>query len=94
MSAAEEIEIIVRPRRQVTLPSELCQQLGITVGDRLELRVEGQTLIARPKKALARKALGELRQVFAASAVREKELQEYARKVREGLSSEHHEPEA
>lgn len=90
----EEIEIIIRPRRQVTLPSELCQQLGIAVGDRLELRVEGQTLIARPKKALARKALSELRQVFGSAAVSEKELQEYARKVRTELSLEHNEKKA
>ena len=43
----------------VTLPREICEQLGIGPGDMLELSVEEQVLIARPRKTLALEALKE-----------------------------------
>jgi AbrB family looped-hinge helix DNA binding protein len=88
MSAALEAEVIVREKRQITLPADLCRQLGIQVGDHLEVTLEGNALIARPKKAMARQALRELQAVFASSGVGEVEIQEYARKIREQLSAE------
>ena len=88
MAAGLEAEVVVREKRQITLPADLCRQLGIQVGDHLEVRLQGNALIARPKKAMARQALRELRAVFASSGVGEEEIQEYARKVREQLSAE------
>ncbi len=88
MSAALEAEVVVREKRQITLPADLCRQLGIRVGDHLEVTLEGDALIARPKKTIARQALRELQAVFASSGVGEEEIQEYARKVREQLSAE------
>lgn len=82
-----ETEVVWRDKRQITLPAEICERLGLKVGDRLEVRLEGDTLIARPKKAVALEAL-ELRRVFAASGVSEQDLQAYARQVRERLSAE------
>ncbi len=82
-----EIEIIVRDKRQITLPAEICKRLGISVGDRLEVRLEGETLIARPKKAVAREALRELRELFSTAGISEQELQEHAQGVRSRLNA-------
>lgn len=82
MSEALKAEVVVRERRQITLPADLCRQLGIRVGDHLEVRLEGNALIARPKRTTALQALRELQAVFASSRVGEEELQEYARKLR------------
>jgi len=81
-------EAILRQRRQLTLPREVCQQLGITVGDRMELTVEGDALIARPAKRLALDALQEIQRAFAEAALSERELQEAGRQVRRQLSAE------
>ena len=82
MSEALKAEVIVREKRQITLPADLCRQLGIQVGDHLEVTLEGDVLIARPKRTTALQALRELQAVFASSGVSEEQLQEYARKLR------------
>jgi len=87
MSKVLRAEIVVRQRRRITLPAKLCRQLGIQVGDRLQLRLEGGAVVARPKRALALQALRDLQAVFASSGVSEEEIQEYARKLREQLSA-------
>jgi AbrB family looped-hinge helix DNA binding protein len=94
MPQSEEAEIVVRNKRQITLPAEICERLGISVGDRLEVRVEGETLIARPKRAIAREALRELREVFASAGVGEEQLQEYATKIRSRLYAERYDKKA
>lgn len=84
------IDVTVRPKRQVTLPKEICQQLGISEGDTLELTLDGALLVARPKKARALEALNEIRQVFKRSGVTENELQETGMKVRRELMGSRH----
>lgn len=80
-------DVTLRPRRQLTLPAEVCEALGLQVGDRLELSVEGEErLVVKPKKGLALQALREIQRLFAASEVTEEELQEEGRRVRERLS--------
>ncbi len=80
-------EVTLRPRRQLTLPAEICDALGLETGDRLELSVEAEgRLVARPKKRLALEALREIQEAFAASEVTEDELQEEGRRVRQRLS--------
>lgn len=79
-------DITLRPRRQLTLPPEICELLGLQVGDRLELSVTDDALLVRPKKAVALKALTEIQRVFNESGVTEEELQEEGRKIRERLS--------
>lgn len=81
-------DIVVRPRRQVTIPREVCEQLGIRPGDVLELTVEGSAIVARPKKAVALKALKEIQQAFQRSGVTEAELLEVGRRVRQQLARE------
>ena len=82
------MDVVVRPKRQVTLPKEVCERLGIEPGDSLELSLEGATLIARPKKTIALEALQEIRDAFQRSGITEDELQVTGRQVREELTRE------
>ncbi|MDD5190256.1 MAG: AbrB/MazE/SpoVT family DNA-binding domain-containing protein [Dehalococcoidales bacterium] len=75
-------DIVVRPKRQVTLPKDICQRLGIETGDTLEITVVGATMVARPKKTLAMEALNEIREAFKRSGVTEEQLLEATRVVR------------
>jgi AbrB family looped-hinge helix DNA binding protein len=78
-------DIIIRDKRQITLPRKLCEQLGVEPGDRLSLYVEGDKLVAKPKKSVALNALQELHRIFQASDVTEKELLKTARRIRREL---------
>jgi AbrB family looped-hinge helix DNA binding protein len=82
------IDVTVRQRRQMTLPRELCDVLGIQPGDRLEIAVEGDILVGRPKKRLALEALKEIQDAFARSGMTEAELQAAGRRVRRQLARE------
>ena len=76
------IDVVVRPKRQVTLPKEICEQLGIAPGDTLEFTTDGATLIGRPKKARAMDSVREIRAMFKASGITEAELQESGKAIR------------
>ena len=84
------INVVVRPKRQVTLPREICEQLGISPGDKLELVLEGDALVAKPKKTIALEALREIREAFKRSGVTEAELQEAGQRTRQNLTSNRH----
>ncbi len=86
----QSLDVVLRDRRQITLPAELCTKLGLQVGDRLEVRLEDDTLVVKPKKALALRALREIQAAFAASGMTEEELQESGRKIREEIYRERH----
>ncbi|HSW58705.1 MAG TPA: AbrB/MazE/SpoVT family DNA-binding domain-containing protein [Dehalococcoidales bacterium] len=81
-------DVVLRPKRQVTLPREVCDQLAIQPGDVLEVTVEDNTLIARPRKAVALEALKEIQQAFERAGVTERELQKAGKKVRRELARE------
>ncbi len=83
-------EVTLRPRRQLTLPAEICEILGIEVGDRLEVSVVDDELLVRPKRAAALRALRGIRRAFAESGISEEELQAEGRRIRERLSRERH----
>ena len=80
-------DVTLRPKRQLTLPPEVCEALGLQVGDRFELYVAGNSLVLKPKKALALDALEQIQAAFQDSPLKEEELQEEGRRVREQLSS-------
>jgi AbrB family looped-hinge helix DNA binding protein len=80
--------VVLRPKRQVTLPREICEQLGIQPGDILEITVEEGTLIARPRKAAALEALKEIQQAFARSGITEQELRETGKRIRREAAGE------
>ena len=88
------IDIVVRPKRQVTLPGEVCEMLGIKPGDRLELIVDGDKFIARPVKTVALEALREIRETFERYGMTEEELQESGRRARHSLTRDRYAEEA
>lgn len=80
-------DVTLRPRRQLTLPAEVCDVLGLEAGDRLELSVgEGGLLVVKPKKAIALETLREIQKAFSSSDIIEEELQGEGKRVRERLS--------
>ena len=79
---------VLRDRRQVTLPREVCEALGIKPGDGLELRVQDGAVIIRPGRVAALEALEELRRAIAESGVTEEELLESGRQIRDDLFRE------
>lgn len=90
MAGEKEEEVTLRTKRQLTLPAGICEALGIEPGDRLELSVEGDVLMARPIKAKARDALREIRESFARSGIGEEELLAAGRSSRRALKRERH----
>ena len=81
-------DVVLRPKRQVTIPKEICQLLGIGPGDVLELRVEDSKMIARPKKNIALDSLREIQSALKRAGISEEELQESGREIREELARE------
>ena len=79
-------DVVLRPKRQITLPKEICDQLGIEAGDVLEVTVEDSTLVARPRKKVALEALKEIQEAFQRSGISEAELQKAGRRTRKELA--------
>ncbi len=67
--------IDIRQRRQTTIPSAVLTQLGVGVGDSLEISVSGNKATLIPQKQIALNALREIQSVFASSGVKESEMQ-------------------
>ncbi len=88
MSTVKSVEVVVRPKRQVTLPKELCDRLKIEVGDMLVLKLEGSKIVARPRKMVAIEALRAMREAFRRSGISEQELQETGRRIRQEIIRE------
>jgi AbrB family looped-hinge helix DNA binding protein len=80
--------IVLRPKRQITLPGDICDQLHIQPGDILEATVEDGMLVARPRKTVALEALREIQRAFEHSGVSEQELQETGRRIRQEVAAE------
>ena len=79
---------VVRDRRQITLPADILKQLGLKVGDAVELEVEEGTLRMTPSKQIALDALAELRRIFAESGISEKEFQADLKRIRREMNRE------
>ena len=88
MAGSPEGEVTLRPKRQLTLPAEICEAPGIEPGDTLELSVDGRVLTSRPKKAKAMDALQEIRDSFTRSGITEAELLEAGRAARRDIKWE------
>lgn len=76
----------IRDRRQITLPADVCKELGLDVGDSVTLELSDGTLVLTPGRKRALDALAELHRIFAESGVTEGELQEGGRRIRAELS--------
>lgn len=79
---------VLRPRRQITLPRDVCRQLGIDIGDQVDLSVADGMLVVTPSRKLALDALAEIQSAFARSGIPEDELQRAAREARTELIRE------
>ena len=88
MKEIKTTEVVLRPKRQMTLPREVCDKLGIQTGDILEVAVNESILTARPRKKVALEALREIQQAFIRSGITEEELQKAGREIREEVSRE------
>ena len=88
MATPKTVEVVLRPKRQVTIPRAICQQLGIEPGDVLEVTVKDSTMTARPRKTVALEALKEIREVFSRSGVTENQLQAAGRRARREMADE------
>ena len=88
MAARKVSDIVIRPKRQVTLPKDICDQLGIDTGDVLELTVENSVITARLRKTAALESLKEIQQAFKRSGMAEEEILDTGRRVREEVARE------
>ena len=82
------MRVVVRERRQITLPREVCESLGIQIGDNIEIVVEEGAALLRPQRTAVLNALDEFRRAIAESGVTEDELLESGREVRRALFRE------
>ena len=78
----------IRERRQVTLPADICRELGLDVGDSLTLEVRDGSVVATPSRKAALDALAAIQQAFQESGITEEELLEEGRRVRTELVRE------
>ena len=79
-------DIVLRPKRQMTLPREICEYLGIKAGDILEVTVKDSTILARPRKTVALEALREIQKVFRQSGITEQDIQTAGRQIRKEVA--------
>lgn len=82
------MRVTLRDRRQITLPRELCDALGVGPGDGLDLEFVEGAILVRPSRQVALEALRAIQEAFARSAITEEELIESGRQVREELVRE------
>jgi len=90
MSKKVSNNIIIRDKRQVTLPRDICEQLGVEEGDKLTVYVEGDKLVAKPTKNVAMDSLREIQRLFKESEVTEKEMLKSGRRIRKELVKKHY----
>lgn len=76
------------PERQITLPKEVCDALGIRPGARLVLRLEGEALVVEPARLMLRRALEEISAGLKEASVTEEEWLESGRQIRRKLVRE------
>jgi AbrB family looped-hinge helix DNA binding protein len=88
MVAKKAADVVLRPKRQVTLPKDICDQLGIGPGDVLEMTVEDAVIVARPRKIAALESLKEIQRVFERSGITEEEVQKTGRRIRQEVARE------
>lgn len=82
------MKIRLRDRRQITLPREATEALGISEGDSLQLEVLDGALLLRPSKRVALDAIEAIRKALHDAGVTEEELLEGGRRIREELFRE------
>ena len=78
----------IRDRRQITLPFDILNRLGLSVGDSLSIQVKKQELIIKPIREQAMDTLRAIQKVFQKVKISENELQKAGRDLRRKLAKE------
>ena len=78
--------INIRPRRQITIPQALLQEVG--VGDQFIATVENTAVVLKPKKQIFLNALKAIQKAFQESGIPEKEMQDNLKKIRRQIYEE------
>jgi AbrB family looped-hinge helix DNA binding protein len=73
----------VTGRHAITLPAELCRQLGIEVGDSVELEVRGDTVELRPARVPRIYTLQELQGILRPFFKDWEDIQQHIRELRD-----------
>jgi AbrB family looped-hinge helix DNA binding protein len=89
MAETKDKDVVLRPKRQVTIPRKVCERLGLKTGDILELTVENSNLVAKPRKTRSLEALREIQRTFHKSGISEEDLHETGKRVRQEIVREH-----
>jgi len=76
----------IRDRRQITLPADILDKLGLSVGDNLAIQVKKQELVIKPLREQTVDTLKAIQKVFQESKINEKELQEAGQNLRKKLA--------
>jgi AbrB family looped-hinge helix DNA binding protein len=78
----------IRERRQVTLPADVCRELGLEVGDSLSVELLDGSIKLTPDRKRFLDALSAIQQAFQKSGVTEEELLEEGKRVRREITRE------
>jgi AbrB family looped-hinge helix DNA binding protein len=65
----------VGQRRQITLPAEVCERLGVRAGDELDLMLDGESIVLRRETTTTQRALVVLKRAFGAPGAHEDAVQ-------------------
>jgi AbrB family looped-hinge helix DNA binding protein len=82
------MRISLREKRQITLPAELCEALGIGLGDSLVAQVEDGKLVITPSRKAVLDALTEISRALKEAGISEEELLESGKQIRKELAHE------
>ncbi len=82
------MRIKVREKRQVTLPAELLDALGVKPGDNLEAQVDDGKIILKPARKAVLDALMEISRALEAAGVTEEQLIADGKRIRADLAHE------
>ena len=82
------MRVTLRDKRQITLPPDICEALGVRPGDSLDVRLVGKTAVIKPSRKAALDALKEIRRAIKESGVALEELLEGGREVRREILRE------
>lgn len=80
--------LIIRPRRQVTVPSDLLKKWQLEEGDVLELEMGDTEVRIKPKKQSTKALISEIQAAFKQSGIAETEFQKLVKEQRKSQSKQ------
>lgn len=80
----------IRDRRQITLPSEVLDQLQLEVGDQLVLQLDKEKFVAKPLRKQTLEVLETVQKIFEKAEFSESEFQQSGKSIRRALFKEYY----